>query len=96
MLFIPWEGSIGHFAKSTSRANTILSRKVDIWKALHMFVRTLEDFLRGVPKSLVHNVIVDFAHGGNIVKSNCQDRSNPKNNTAFILRIHTKPKSVGL
>ena len=96
MSFILRESSIGHLAKSTSRANTILSRKVDIRKALHMFAHMSEDFLRGVPKSLVHNVIVDFAHGGNIVRSNCRDRSNPKYNTVFVLRIHTEPESVGL
>ena len=82
MSFILGENSIGHLAKSTSRANTILSQKVDIRKALHMFARTSEDFLQGVHKSLVHNIIIDFAHGGDIVRSNCQDRSNPKNNTA--------------
>ena len=60
-----------------------------------MFACMSEDFLLQVPESPVHNVIIDFAHGGNIVRSNCQDRSNPKNNTAFILGVHTKPKSVG-
>ena len=96
MSFILRESSIGHFAKSASRASTILSWKVDIRKVLDMFACTSEDFLRGVPKSPVHNVIIDFAHGGDIVRSNCRDRSNPKYYTAFILRIHTKPKSVGL
>ena len=28
--FVLWESSIGHLAKSTSRANTVLSRKVDL------------------------------------------------------------------
>ena len=61
-----------------------------------MFARTLEDFLQGLPESPVHNVVIDFAHGGNIVRSNCWDRSNPKKNTMFILGIYTKPKSVSL
>ena len=96
MSFVLREGLIGHFAKSTSRANTILSQKVDIQEALHMFVHMLKDFLQEVPESLVHNVVINFAHGGNIVRSNCRDRSNPKNNTMFILGIRTKPESVGL
>ena len=45
MSFILRESSIGHFAKSTPGANTILSRKVDIQKVLHMFVCMSEDFL---------------------------------------------------
>ena len=61
-----------------------------------MFACMSKDFLRGVPESPVHNVVIDFAHGGNIVRSNCWDRSNPKNNTVFILGIHAKPESVGL
>ena len=73
------------------RANTILSWKVDILEMLCMFVCTLEDFLQGVPKSPVHNVIINFAHGGNIVRSNCGDRSNPKNNATLIFWICTKP-----
>jgi len=32
--FILWESSIGHFSKSTSRANTILGRKVNLQKAV--------------------------------------------------------------
>ena len=83
--FIFWESSIGHFAKSTSRANTILSRKVDLREALHMLLRASEYFLRGVPESPVHNVVIDFAHRGDIVRSNYQDRSNPKNDIAVIL-----------
>ena len=55
-----------------------------------------EDFLRGVPKSPVHNVVINLAHGGNVVRSHCQDRSDPKNNIMFILRICAKPKSVSL
>ena len=43
--FIFWESSIGHLPKSTSRANTVLSRKVDLQEVLHMLLRTLEDFL---------------------------------------------------
>jgi len=43
--FVLWESSIGHFAKSTSRANTVLSRKVDLQEALRMFLRASEDFL---------------------------------------------------
>jgi len=45
MSFIFWESSIGRLAKSTSRANTVLSRKVDLWEALRMLLRVLEDFL---------------------------------------------------
>ena len=67
--FILWESSIGHFSKITSRANTVLSRKVDLREALCMLLRTSEYFLGGVPESPVHNVIIDFAHGGNIVRS---------------------------
>ena len=48
--------------------NTILSWKVNIWEVLHMFVHTSEDFLQGVPKFLVHNVIIHFAHGGDIAR----------------------------
>ena len=58
---------IGHLAKSTSRANAVLSGEVDLRKALRMLLRMSEYCLRGVPESPVHNVIVDFAHGGNIV-----------------------------
>jgi len=43
--FILWESSIGHLAKSTSRANTVLSRKVDLWEVLHMLLCVSEDFL---------------------------------------------------
>ena len=68
MSFIFWESLIEHLAKSTSRANTILSRKVDLREALYILLRASEDFLQGVPESPVHNVIIDFAHGGNIVK----------------------------
>jgi len=39
--FVLWESSIGHLAKSTSRANTILSRKVDLREALHVFLRVV-------------------------------------------------------
>ena len=76
------ECSIGHFSKSTSRADAILSGEVDLRKALHMLLRMSEYCLQGVPKSPVHNVVVDFAHGGNIVGSNCGDRSNPICDTA--------------
>ena len=38
-----------------------------------MFVHMLKDFLREVPESLVHNVVINFARGGNIVRSNCWD-----------------------
>ena len=76
------ESSIGHLAKSTSRANTILGREVNLRKALRMLLRMSEYCLQGVPKSPVHNVVVDFAHGGNIVGSNCGDRSNPICDTA--------------
>ena len=89
--FIFWESSIEHLAKSTSRANTVLSWKVDLREALHMFLHTSEDFLRGVPKSLVHNIIINFAHGGDIVRSNYGDRSNPKNDVAVILWVWPKP-----
>jgi len=89
--FILWESSIGHLAKSTSRANTVLSRKVDLREVLHMLLRTSEDFLRGVPESPVHNVIIDFAHGGNIVRSNYRDRSNPKNDIAIVFWVWPKP-----
>jgi len=89
--FILWESSIGHLAKSTSRANTILSRKVDLREALRMLLCASEDFLRGVPESPVHNVIIDFAHRGNIVRSNYWDRSNPKNDVAVILWVWPKP-----
>ena len=71
------ECSIGHLAKSTSWADTILCREVDLQKALRMLLRMLEYCLRGMPKSPVHNVVVDFAHGGNIVRSNCGDGSDP-------------------
>ena len=54
-------------AKSTSRADAILSREVDLWKTLCMLLRMLEYCLQGVPKSPVHNVVVDFANGGNVV-----------------------------
>jgi len=43
--FVLWESSIGHLVKSTSRANTVLSRKVDLQEVLHMLLRTSEDFL---------------------------------------------------
>jgi len=43
--FILWESSIGHLAKSTSRANTVLSRKVDLQEVLCMFLHASEDFL---------------------------------------------------
>ena len=43
--FVLWESLIGHLANSTSRANTILSRKVDLREALHMLLHTSEDFL---------------------------------------------------
>ena len=49
-----------------------------------------------MPKSLVHNVRIDFSHGSNIVRSNCMDRSIPKNNTALIFRVCAEPKSVSL
>jgi len=91
MSFIFWESSIGHLAKSTSRANTVLSRKVDLREVLHMFLRASEYFLRGVPESPVHNVIIDFAHGGNIVRSNYRDRSNPENDVAIIFWVWPKP-----
>ena len=58
-----------------------------------MFACTSEDFLQEVPESLVHNVIVDFAHGGDIVRSNCRDRSNHKNNTMFILGVGCQKSS---
>jgi len=45
MSFILWESSIGHLAKSTSRANTVLSRKVDLREVLRMLLRASEDFL---------------------------------------------------
>jgi len=89
--FILWESSIGHLAKSTSRANTVLSRKVDLREALRMFLRASEYFLRGVPESLVHNVVIDFAHRGDIVRSNYRDRSNPKNDVAIIFWVWPKP-----
>ena len=76
------ECSIGHFAKSTSRADTVLCREVNLRKALRMLLRMSEYCLRGMPESPVHNVVVDFAHGGNIVRSNCRDRSNPISDTA--------------
>ena len=60
-----------------------------------MFARTSENFLQGMPKSPVHNVIIDFAHRGNIVRSNCRDRSNPKDNTAFIFWVWLEPESIG-
>ena len=91
MSFIFWESSIGHLAKSTSRANTVLSRKMDLWEALCMLLCTLEDFLRGVPESPVHNVVIDFAHRGDIVRSNYWDRSNPKNDVAIVFWVWPKP-----
>jgi len=91
MSFIFWESSIGHLAKSTSRANTVLSRKVDLRETLHMLLCALEDFLRGVPESLVHDVVINFAHGGDIVRSNYWDRSNPKDNIAIIFWVWPKP-----
>jgi len=89
--FILWESLIGHLAKSTSRANTVLSWKVNLQEALHMFLHMSEDFLWGVPESLVHNIIVDFAHRGNIDRSNCLNRSNPKNNMAIIFWVWPRP-----
>jgi len=91
MSFILWESSIGHLAKSTFRANTVLSWKVNIREVLHMLLCVSEDFLRGVPESLVHNVIIDFAHRGNIVRSNYWDRSNPKNDVVIIFWVWPKP-----
>jgi len=91
MSFIFWESLIGHFAKSTSRANTVLSRKVDLREALCMLLHASEYFLRGVPKSPVHNVVIDFAHRGDIVRSNYRDRSNPKNDVAIIFWVWPKP-----
>ena len=76
------ESSIGHLAKSTSRADAILSGEVNLRKALRMLLRMSEYYLRGMPESPVHNVIVDFAHRGNIVRSNCGDRSDPISDTA--------------
>ena len=64
MSFILRDGLIGYFSKSTPRANTILRWKVDIQKVLCMFACILEDFLQGVPESPVHDVIINFAHGG--------------------------------
>jgi len=89
--FTLWESLIEHFAKSTSRANTVLSRKVDLWEALHMLLCALEYFLRGVPESPVHNVVIDFAHGGNTVRSNYRDRSNPKDDVAIVFWVWPKP-----
>jgi len=43
--FVLWESSIGHSAKSTSRANTVLSRKVNLREVLHMLLHASEDFL---------------------------------------------------
>ena len=65
------------FCQGHSRANAVLSREVNLQKALHMLLHMLEYCLRGMLKSLVHNVIVDFVHGGNVVRSNCGDRSDP-------------------
>ena len=96
MSFILRKCSIGHLAKSASRANTVLRREVDLGEAQHMLLRSMEYVLRGVPKSLVHNVIIDFAHGGDEVRSNCWDRSNPKNNTTFVFWVWSEPKTVGL
>ena len=67
--FILRESSIGHLAKSTSRADTVFSREVNLRKALLMLLRMSEYCLRGVPKSPVHNVVVDFAHGGDIISN---------------------------
>ena len=92
--FILWESSIGHFAKSTSRANTVLSRKVDLREALCMLLHMSEDFLRGVPESLVHNVVIDFAHGGDVVRSNYWDRSNPKNDVVIVFWVWPKPQAL--
>jgi len=89
--FIFWESLIGHLAKSTSRANTVLSRKVNLQEVLHMLLCVSEDFLTGVPESLVHNVIIDFAHGGDIVRSNYRDRSNPKNDVVIVFWVWPKP-----
>ena len=94
--FILRESSIGHFAKSTSRANTVLRREVDLGEAQRMLLCSTEYVLQGVPKSPVHNVVIDFAHGGDKVRSNCWDRSNPKNNTTFVFRVWSEPKTVGL
>ena len=58
---------IGHFAKSTSRADAVLSGEVNLRKALRILLRMSEYCLRGMPESPVHNVVVDFAHGGNVV-----------------------------
>jgi len=91
MSFIFWESSIGHLAKSTSRANTVLGRKVNVREMLCMLLRTLEYFLQGVPKSPVHNVVIDFAHGGNVVRSDYWDRSNPKNDVVIIFWVWPKP-----
>ena len=59
-----------------------------------MFVCMSEDFLQGVPKSLVHNVIVDFAHGGDIVRSNCQDRSTVTPKTLSITNPNSSVRSA--
>ena len=61
------ESSIGHLAKSTSRANAVLNGEVNFRKALRMLLRMSEYCLRGMPKSPVHNVVVNFAHGGNVI-----------------------------
>jgi len=89
--FILWESSIGHLAKSTSRANTVLSRKVNLREALRILLRASEYFLRGVPESPVHNVVIDFGHGADIVRSNYRDRSNPKNDIAVVFWVWPKP-----
>ena len=55
-----------------------------------MLLNTLGYLLGEVPKSLVHSVIDDVAHRGDVVRSNYWDRSNPIDNLC-----HVHPQDLG-